>query len=296
MTLASSITKAGGPSNTGQRWLQKRHLKYAVLHLCASIELLFKVRLHREHWSLVFNNVSKADKEAQDEGEFESVTFHELIERLVRICKVSLSDEEKRRLKNLRKRRNQLEHFGAVGSLLAVTASVSEMVSFTLDFVESTFQAESREEQGFLITDIRSRLGARSAFVEQRWKEIQKDVDDFHSDIECPTCLQRALLLDYGTVKCRFCYYASDPHEGASEYISRVLGHDNRSAMTCPDCQQETLVLKASGHGYFCFNCGGEWGSGELVRCCECNELYVGDEKEDGNICHDCFQAKVEKD
>ncbi len=47
---------------------QKRRLKYALLHLCASIELIFKERLRQEHWSLVFKEISKANRTAYDAG------------------------------------------------------------------------------------------------------------------------------------------------------------------------------------------------------------------------------------
>jgi hypothetical protein len=36
-----------------------RDLKYAVLHLHSAVEVLLKVRLMREHWSLIFSNTGK---------------------------------------------------------------------------------------------------------------------------------------------------------------------------------------------------------------------------------------------
>jgi hypothetical protein len=183
------------------------------------------------------------------------------------------------------------------------------MVSFAVDFGESNVKAEHLEEERPLIMEIRSRLGACTAFVNQRWKEIQKDVDAFSTVIECPTCQQRALEVDDGTVKCRFCYHSSDSDDAANEYISRVLGYGSRYATekdggvwplkTCPECGGDTLVRTAAAEkdqGYFCFHCGSTWKTGELVRCWECNELFVGVEEEDGNICIDCFRAKMGKD
>src|SRR5882724_8987011 len=93
-----------------------------------------------------------------------------------------------------------MEHFGTVDSLLAVNVSVSTMVSFAIDFVESTFKREDLEEEQALINEIRGKLGSCSAFIDQRWKEIRKDVDGFYSVIECPTCLQPALEVDDGSV------------------------------------------------------------------------------------------------
>jgi hypothetical protein len=276
-------------------WHQKRNLKYALLHLCSSIEVLFKVRLHQEHWSLVFANVNKADNDAQDAGEFDSVTFHDLIDRLIKICKVDISEEQRRQLINLRKRRNRMEHFGTVDSLPAISSSVSSMVSFIVDFVESTFTPEQLEKQRQLINQIRNKLGSCRAFIDHRWKEIRKDVEGFYSVIECPTCQQLALQVDGGDVRCRFCYYATTPKEAANEYILRFIGLAKYPPITCPECSDETLVLKTQGHGSFCFSCGENWASGELERCWDCNEFYVAQE-DDAGICEDCYRARVEKD
>ncbi len=305
LTAASSLATTSAIPATENAWNQKRHLKYALLHLCSSIEVLFKVRLKQEHWSLVFANVNKADNAAQDDGEFESVSFNDLMDRLVRICKIDLSEEQRRQLANLRIRRNRMEHYGAVDSLLAVTASVSTMVSFTVDFVEGAFTSDVLEQERRLINNIRGKLGACSAFVEQRWKEIRNDVDGFNSVIECPTCQQPALEVDAGSVKCRFCYHTATPQEAAHEYIIRVLGHESRYTVekdggrwplsACPECGADTLVTKGVDLEAFCFNCGQHWAGSELSRCLDCNELYVVD-GEEILICDDCFQARMKKD
>jgi hypothetical protein len=305
LTNASSLASQESALNANEKWQQKRHLKYALLHLCSSIELLFKVRLQQEHWSLVFDDISKADKQSQDIGNFKSVIFHDLVDRLIRICNVDLSDKQKRDLTNLRDRRNRMEHFGTVDSLPAVSTSVASMVSFIVDFVEATFEPDQLAEEEILIADIRSKLGACNAFVEQRWKEIRTDVERFHSVIECPTCQQKALEVDGGVVRCRFCYHTTDPDDAANDYIARVLGYSSRYSVEkdggewplnrCPQCGHNTLVGTEEMQSHFCFNCGEEWSSDSLERCCECNEFYAAEEG-DGRICTLCFRAKVERD
>jgi hypothetical protein len=297
LTAASSVAILGLFLTPDEARHQKRHLKYALLHLCSSIEVLFKVRLRQEHWSFVFANVNRADDEAQDEGAFESVAFHDLMDRLVRICHIDLSEEQRRLLTNLRKRRNRMEHLGTVDSLPAISASVSSMVSFTIDFVESTFKPDDLKEQQLLIDEIRHQLGSCNAFIAQRWQEIRKDVDAFYSVIECPACQQQALEVNKGRVRCRFCYHASSSVEAANEYIYRFLGHfSGESAVnTCPECGGHTLVGRIPDRGSFCFNCGLEWAPGELERCWACNEFYAT-EDDDCGICPACFQAGHEKD
>jgi hypothetical protein len=305
LTVASAAGKPGENLTGEPARQQKRHLKYALLHLCSSVELLFKVRLHQEHWSLVFSNVDKADKAAQDDGEFESVDFNESTERLICICKVAFSDEQLRQLKNLRKRRNQLEHFGAVDSLPAMIARVSSMVSFAIDFVEANFTPEQLLDQHALIAEIRSKLGTCSAFVEQRWKEISNEVDGFNSVIECPACQQPALEVEAGAVRCRFCCHTSSPDEAANEYIARVLGYDSRYTVendgrewplsTCPQCRDDTLVRRIPGRGAYCFNCASEWGPDKLRRCYDCNEFYPLADGDVG-VCATCFRSRMEKE
>lgn len=76
-----------------------RSWKYALLHLIAGVELLLKARLENEHWSLVFQEMEKANKEAFINGNFRSVDFDSLITRLSGISSVMISKEDKVLLK-----------------------------------------------------------------------------------------------------------------------------------------------------------------------------------------------------
>ena len=172
--------------------------KNAILstHCCTyrpASNLSLKERLHQEHWSLVFKDVSKAGKEAYDSGDFQSVTFQEAQDRLISICEIEFTQGQLRDLKNLRGRRNKIEHFGVVDSLLAVQASVSQMVSFLVDFVETAFEQEILKKEESKIAKVRSKLGKCKVVVDHRWKEIEGEIAKQYSTIECPTCQQKAL-------------------------------------------------------------------------------------------------------
>jgi hypothetical protein len=45
----------------------KSDLKYATLHLVASVEILFKVRLEQEHWTLLFPKLGRRGKSSESE-------------------------------------------------------------------------------------------------------------------------------------------------------------------------------------------------------------------------------------
>ena len=63
LTAASAVPLAS-PSRTNEYAAldQKRHLKYALIHLCSSIELILKERLRQEDWRQVFSDPDKADE------------------------------------------------------------------------------------------------------------------------------------------------------------------------------------------------------------------------------------------
>ncbi len=63
--------------------LNKRAYKFGVLHLAAGIELILKERLRREHWSLLFENVDKANAAALASG----VVFRPRCKGKKRVCR-----------------------------------------------------------------------------------------------------------------------------------------------------------------------------------------------------------------
>ncbi len=309
LTLASAPqTPVSGPE--AHLKSQKHDLKYALLHLCSSIELIFKQRLNQEHWSLVFKDLTRASKDAYELGDFQSVSFQEAQERLVGICGVEFEPEQARDLRNVRDRRNKVEHFGALDTLPAVQASVTKMVNFLVDFVEQAFGQDALAAEQDLIAAIRSRLGNCNAFVIHRWGQIQAEIKGLRSTVACPACQQKALNADGGTAKCLFCNYEKDAEGAANDFVSNVLGWTSRFLVkrhggvwpvtACPECGADTLVTGISGPGdpendYYCFSCGQQYSMGQLAPCAECGALFEFDDDE-ARICPGCWAAKVASD
>src|SRR2546427_574678 len=92
-----------------RRGRRQPHETSAVRDLWQGIELVFKERLHHEHWSLVFESVNKADKATYDSGDFTSVGFDACVERLRGICGVDIAPRDFAALKSLQKKRGRLE-------------------------------------------------------------------------------------------------------------------------------------------------------------------------------------------
>jgi hypothetical protein len=290
---------------------QKRNLKYALIHLCSGVELILKERLRQEDWRLVFQDQDKATVEAYETGEFYSVDFKVLQNRLEDDCGIDLTSEQKADLKSFRSRRNKVEHFNVVDTLLAMQSSTARMISFLVDFIDQNFTVDDfEEEEQELLSEIRNSLGSCAAVVHERMALIEPDVAGLDSVIQCPSCLQMAMNADGGSVKCLFCFYAPDPPDAAEEYVTKVLGYPSRFEVekdggqwpvhACPECGADTFVTAVPGvhgsQGFYCFDCGYENSSSLMELCHECGEYYDHGGEAGSHICADCFHAKVSGD
>lgn len=289
----------------------QRDLKYAVLHLCSGIELVLKERLQWEHWTLVFDNPAKANKEDFGTGDFTSVSFKDCIEKLVNICGVDISEKHKRTLLRFRDKRNRFEHFGIVDSAEAITASAAETLNFLVDFINSELHPEElKKEDSEALAEIRQKLGAFSKFVSKRTQTIKSELEKATTAVvTCPSCFVDAAILEDGA-NCLFCGYKESAEAAASEYVSAVLGEDYYRVIkdggeyplySCPQCESETLVDRGKSGSqspeeqFICFQCGTSWKEGVLDFCMECGQPY---NPGDGGmaICDTCFEYKVKSD
>src|SRR5215211_3353356 len=60
--------------------------KYSIINFATGIELMLKARLVREHWALVVEKTSDAQKDDFMQGRLRTVSPREAIDRLRKIC------------------------------------------------------------------------------------------------------------------------------------------------------------------------------------------------------------------
>jgi hypothetical protein len=295
-----------------RRNASKRDVKHGVLHLASGVELVLKERLRREHWALIFEQPDKAESEAYEAGEFESVKFESCIKRLKGVGGVEFDDSDLVTLRSFREKRNRLEHFGIVETYEAVLGTSVKVLEIVVKFINENLEPEELEgEAADLMRDIRRGLGDLEAFVSKRWKTIKAEVEGqskVTAIMTCPDCMQEALILDDGT-KCLFCGYAAEGGVAAEAFVSRVLGLSKYRVMKdggewpvseCPECGGSLVDLGAGGHQhpttqYVCFSCGDTWQDGALTSCSHCSCLFSDDDDGVG-VCHDCWNAMMAKE
>ena len=264
-----------------------RSWKYAIIHLIAGIELLLKARLELDHWSLVFQEIDKANRGSFESGDFRSVDLESSLNRLGRISSVSITKQDENQLRRLKKIRNMLEHFSIDIDLTQVKSLMAKGLSFAVTFYNNHLKDEVGDSESSVIGDIISHLHKFEEFVSERLVSIRPDIDESSIVKDCPKCSQDTLVVqDDAILHCYFCEFDIDATTLAEQRTETEVD-------ICPECGHEALAFIIYNNevaGYECMACGQEYD--QLHRCGSCGSLYEGD----GVICSQCMDSIVERD
>ncbi len=85
--------------------------KYSVIHFCASVEMLLKARLMREHWSLIVSKPDQANLAKFMAGDFISVTLEDCRARIRDVAGEDIGDDSYGSFRALANHRNKMVHF-----------------------------------------------------------------------------------------------------------------------------------------------------------------------------------------
>ncbi|MBI3951048.1 MAG: hypothetical protein HY314_11410 [Acidobacteria bacterium] len=260
-----------------------RDWKYALLHLVAGIELLLKARLGEEHWSLLFADVDKTSETALQSGDFVSVDFNPAIKRLTDIAGVVLDPEDKKRLEELRRYRNRVQHFAIDIEREALLSVMACGYNFCLNFVRTQLNDLLDEKGQQLIHEVSIKLREFAEFVETRLAGFKGEIEGAYNYlIDCPRCWQETLVLGDGDPQCLFCGFTASPDEVAKE-VNYEAGPE-----PCPECGGSCVRL-GDQTVWVCFQCGNQ---GDYEFCGTCGELFSGEPM--GGRCSACWERLLE--
>ncbi|TDC10720.1 hypothetical protein E1267_02975 [Nonomuraea longispora] len=235
-----------------------REVKYAALHLSASIETLLKVRLAREHWTLVVADPREAQRTKYEAGDFKSATIDQALDRLAGIANVAISEKDRQRITSLNRTRNQIAHFALIGdNPLATRATVARAMEALLRFIEKELAPGAPDDERELINDTYASVMERIREIEVMVRERMKSLKPVISQagvpvVKCPECLNEAYLFADGEPgSCLFCAYRLAGVVAADDYASNVLGESEYATVKdggewivghCHICADRALV------------------------------------------------------
>jgi hypothetical protein len=248
-------------------------LKYSLLNLHAGIQLLLKEILYQEHWSLIFQKTESAKQEHLLTGELNSVNHETLIQRLKNISQLEFDKKLLDKMEWLKKERNKAEHYQFVVSSDVLKSNIVQLLTYLVPFLKSAMI-----EKGFFSSDddrfsqIKDYLHTFDAYVSERLKLIEDDINAISVPLQCPVCNQETV--DFTDETDAFCHFCDENLDGfTEEYIyhfvdrySSIKDGGEDPLMECPSCDFETFI-SLDGHQYICLSCGVKPTQEDITTC-----------------------------
>jgi len=225
--------------------------KYSILHLADGVELLFKARLEREHWSLLFADINQASLEKLERGDFKSVDFEDTCRRLRQIAFVKTDERESEQLNELRRLRNKIRHYTAELNSRQLRAIFWVCMSICIRFCAAEGLSDAADRLGKINNVLEEGLDRN---IDQG---LVKLVDQYGLAWHCPDCWLPWVVFD-NKATCKFCLRDQDPVLVARH---NAMGYP---VPDCPECfKKETLarfnIVRADGNievNWICLSCG----------------------------------------
>ncbi len=259
--------------STSKKSGAKKNLKYAILHLWSSIELLLKESLRRIHECLIFSFNEDIFNESFDvvkggikyvginsNNNFKTIDFETSLKRLKNFRGYEIADN-KAKLMALKNKRNQIEHAHIKISNSEAVALFGGGVSFILYFIreilkenpEDFFEHEDWKE----LIQIKDVYDDLKSHVEKLLSKInyeaRKDGSTQEVGYDCPECGEKAIIIDEKYIK----YSDNDTVMSTKCHI---CSHEV-SLVICSSCKNIYLEddfglsYDADAETYTCENC-----------------------------------------
>lgn len=168
--------------------------KNSIIDLYTAIELLFKARLMKEHWSLILAKPENANIQKFEIGDFQSVYLEQAQKRLTNICKETFEKEAIDNFLSLGMHRNQIVHFAHTNFGENETAVVIEHWAswfYIHDLLKNqwlNFFSEFQEEIDSIHTNVLKNAHYLDAVYKAKTALIDIEVKKGNQMVKCPSC------------------------------------------------------------------------------------------------------------
>lgn len=296
--------------------------KYAVVHFAIAVELFLKSRLMKDHWTLIVENVSKAERNQFLSGESKTIGLNDAIERLKKVCGEVIPADAVRQFKNIAAHRNRMIHFfheadakGADQNLIQQIVREQCLCWYYLEQLLERWQVQfyGQEKE---IGKIRKLMRKNGSYLDVAFDQIRSDIEEEKSKgvrfRPCSGCEHESAKVtedssskDLFTQTCRVCNLTEFFVEidCPKECGGKVCISERKRTRCCQTCKHEVSseelisFLSTSRDRYAqnanCAECSSHDSVVEhnaIYICVEC--LKTGDEEEIA-ICQWCSESQM---
>ncbi len=173
------------------------NLKRVILDLSHTVELILKERLVRVHPAFAYSNIDKyPSKDAY------TVSTEDALKRLIKIGRVSFTDEDKTTINDCKKKRNSIEHFEFEIEEKEAEIIIGRVLSFILTFSQDELELDWQLE--LMNNNNWPKLLQLSEFWDVHSKSVLSRLGKNEIATEtCPTCLIETFDLE--SLRCHLC-------------------------------------------------------------------------------------------
>jgi len=219
----------------------------SIIDLYTAIELLFKARLMKEHWSLILTKPEDAKVTSFENGDFHSVFLEQSEKRLKNICGESFKKEAITNFKALGEHRNQIVHF-------AHTSFDNKSDKLVLEHWRSWFYlhdllksqwSDIFSDFQFHIDSLHKKMQNKKQFLQVKYEAIYKNIEierNKSSEIaHCPSCsFEAALILGTSYWGRQFRCMVCD--------VKDSIPKDIEGTIPCENCTEEFPYFMVDNH------------------------------------------------
>lgn len=238
--------------------LEASKAKFSVVSFWTAVEILLKVPLVHEHWSLVCSKKSAPKKQAYRDGDFQSITYEETRNLLRDVLEKPLPQNTHIAFEKIRKHRNRVVHFYHSAFTDEDEVQIQKEQAdawFALNRLmredwQSIFGAQDGYSWKLAYGETRLLRGSEY-YAAVRLEHVQPELNKHASqgiDIQtCPECKQKSMVTLPETT-------GSKEHK---LFVTRCLVCTSLSrhiSSTCPECEERQTVTQGD-EPFTCENC-----------------------------------------
>ena len=219
------------------------NLKRVILDLSHTVELILKERLVRIHPAFAYSNIDKyPSKDAY------MVSTDDALKRLVKIGRVSFTDEDKTTIYDCKKKRNSIEHFEFEIEEKEAEIIIGRILSFILAFSQNELELDWQSE--LINNNNWSKLSQLSEFWDVHSKTVISKLEKNEIPTEtCPTCSIETFDLE--SLRCHLCGHKEELVKCQvckKDFLESLV--DDPELKMCPQCIWEDGYASAHCEKY----------------------------------------------
>lgn len=278
--------------------------KFSVIHFFAAVELFLKARLLAEHWSLVV--AKDANWDNFQRGDFKSVTMDECLDRLAKIARSPVPEDDVRRFRQLAKHRNKIVHFHheldgpkAEQARRAVAAELCGAWRSLFVLLSNSWALIFKEYADELLQLDRQMRKYRQylqAIYDAQREELKRKADSGQRIDTCPSCGfdsdHVAPIVDGLNVhQCSVCNYTAKSLDTTCPACGHAVSIEDCGFATCPHCEHRIEPQPLAQHVWDRMASEKDnWESGYPAHCMHCDGYQTVVPFSATNLCTSCFK------